>query len=383
MLPDKIDIQHNHIISGDNMEWLPLLPDGSVDLCYIDPPFFSNKNYETIWGNSYEMRSFGDRFAGGIRHYVAWMRERIVFIHKKLKDTGSFYLHCDWHASHYLKIACDEIFGEENFRNEIIWRYRRWPAKSRNFQRMHDAILWYSKSDGWTWNQLYEEKSASTLKAFGDTKLTTEITERGTVKKVRTDQKSLGTNMSDVWEIPVIQGSAAKERIGYNTQKPEALLKRIILAGSAKDDLVLDCFAGGGTTAKVCADLGRRFICGDVSPVAVRVIAARLNKYRPETDYKVLGLPQTEKELKALSGHEFAELVCQCKGWDVNQKKSGDEGIDGWANNKQVPIQIKNHAQPVGRPDIQKFVGAMRGQKEGLFVAWNFSKQAMEFIAKN
>jgi len=131
------------------MEWLPNLPDGSVDLCYIDPPFFSNRNYEIIWGNSYETRSFGDRFAGGINHYIAWMRDRIVLIRKKLKDTGSFYLHCDWHASHYLKLACDDIFGRENFRNEIVWCYTG-PTNTKRYypRRFGVGLLRRRRHDG-------------------------------------------------------------------------------------------------------------------------------------------------------------------------------------------------------------------------------------------
>ena len=113
MLVKDINIENNNVISGNNIEWLPLLPNNSIDLCYIDPPFFSNKNYEIVWGNAYETRSFGDRFSGGINHYIKWMEERINLIYQKLKNTGSFYLHCDWHASHYLKVLCDDIFGKK------------------------------------------------------------------------------------------------------------------------------------------------------------------------------------------------------------------------------------------------------------------------------
>jgi len=310
------------------------------------------------------------------------MRDRIVLIHKKLKDTGSFYLHCDWHASHYLKVACDDIFGRENFRNEIVWCYASPSRVSHHFPRKHDIVLFYGKSEKTTLNTEqvrvpYDEKFTMGSKKS----LVRKNRQQGDHTTDKGKYLESGKVVEDWW-ADIRPLSVSNEKIGYKTQKPEALLKRILLASSSKDDLVLDCFAGGGTTAKVCAELGRRFICGDVSPVAVRVIAARLNEYHPETDYKVLGLPRTERELKALGGHAFAELVCKCKGWDVNERKSGDEGIDGWANNKKVPIQIKNHAQPIGRPDIQKFAGAMSGQQEGLFVAWKFSKQAMEFIAK-
>jgi len=375
--------KNNTIICGNNIEWLEEISDQTIDLCYIDPPFFSNKNYEIVWGNSYEKRSFGDRFEGGVLHYIEWMKERIVLIHKKLKKTGSFYLHCGWDASHYLKIACDEIFGYNNFRNEIVWSYRRWPIKQKRFQRMHDIILFYTKSSDFSWHQSYEPLSPITLKTRGDIKVSSGFDVSGKRHPLKkTSEKSKGMPLRDVWEISFI-APISQERIGYKTQKPEALLKRIIEASSNKGDFVLDCFAGGGTTAKVCADLERKFICGDVSPVAVRVIANRLNKYCPKVDYKVVGVPKTEKALKSISGHSFADLVCRCKGWDVNEKKSGDGGIDGWANNKKIPIQIKNHTKPVGEPDIRNFAGAMlsKKSKEGIFVAWDFSKKAIEYIA--
>lgn len=122
-----------------------VLPDQFVDLAYMDPPFFSNKKYDTIWGDGAEIRSFNDShwYENGIRRnsinaYLAFMRTRVEACYNVLKPTGSFYLHCDWHASHYLKKMCDEIFGRNNFRNEIIWHYNRWTNASKNFQRMQD-----------------------------------------------------------------------------------------------------------------------------------------------------------------------------------------------------------------------------------------------------
>ena len=119
------------------------MPDGFIDLCYIDPPFFSNKHYEVIFNDGEEIRSFEDRWKGNIYHYIEWMKDRIFEIHRLLKDTGSFYLHCDWHAGHYLKVMCDEKFGINNFRNEIIWVYSRATSpKQKIWGRMHDIILY-------------------------------------------------------------------------------------------------------------------------------------------------------------------------------------------------------------------------------------------------
>ena len=111
----------NTIYCGDNLKVLKYFPDECIDLIYIDPPFFSNKYYEIIWNDGYEIRAFEDRWKGGIQHYIDWMKDRVEQLHRILKNTGSFYLHCGWQSSHYLKIMCDKIFGYNNFRNEIIW----------------------------------------------------------------------------------------------------------------------------------------------------------------------------------------------------------------------------------------------------------------------
>ena len=142
----------------------------------------------------------------------------------------------------------------------------------------------------------------------------------------------------------------------------------------------MDFFGGGGTTAEVCADLNRRFIIGDVSPVAVRVTADRLSAqgYR---NYEIKALPSTKKDYLDMNPHKFADMICELMGWKPNTKKSGDGGIDGFADKGNIPIQIKNQKNKTGRPDIQKFVGALNKYKTGFFVSWGFSPGAWEFKA--
>jgi len=143
----------NQLILGDNLEVLRKIDSESVDLIYLDPPFFSNRNYEVIWGDEGEMRSFKDRWSGGVDHYIAWLKERVIEMHRILKSTGSIFLHCDWHANSHIRVfILDKIFGEQNFRNEIIWYYRRWTNVSKQFQNMHDTIFWYSKSNIYPFN---------------------------------------------------------------------------------------------------------------------------------------------------------------------------------------------------------------------------------------
>lgn len=431
----NIDVKKNHIVCGDNLEWLKSVPDESVDLCYIDPPFFSSRNYEVIWGNGYELRSFGDRFAGGISHYIEWMRPRIELIHRKLKKDGAIFLHCDGHASHRLRCALDDIFGEDNFINEIIWRrqssHNNSKQGSKHFGRIHDAIYFYSKSKDYQYDQQYEAHDEEYVKkayrfkdedgrryrlgdlsgpggaAKGNPKYEvmgvtrywrySEEKMKQLIKEGRIVQTSpgavpaykryldemKGNPLQSVWsDLDPLQ-SMSGERLGYPTQKPEALIKRILLTASKEGDVILDCFAGGGTTAKVAADLNRRFIVGDVSPVAVKIMAERLLFDCPKIEFEIKNLPQTEGELKDMDGHRFAETVCEVMGWEVNERKSGDGGVDAWAGDGS-PVQIKNHSKSAaGRPDLQKFVGALHGKKakKGIFVAWDFSKDAMGFIA--
>ncbi|HEX4033598.1 MAG TPA: site-specific DNA-methyltransferase [Solirubrobacteraceae bacterium] len=135
----------------DNLRALARVPDGSVDLIYLDPPFFSNRFYEVIWGDEAEVRSFEDRWEGGIQVYVNWMQERLVDLHRVLKQTGSLYLHCDWHASHYLKVMMDDIFGSANFANEIVWRRTGAHNKVGRYGPVHDTILFYKKSSDAVW----------------------------------------------------------------------------------------------------------------------------------------------------------------------------------------------------------------------------------------
>ena len=289
----------NKLIWGDNKLILSSLKNGhlrreienngGIKLIYIDPPFDVGADFKmtvevggdslTKQPNVLEEIAYRDTWGKGADSFIAMIYERLTLMRDLLADDGSIYVHCDWRVNSYIRLVMDEIFGRDNFRNEIVWRYRRWPSQSKNFQKMHDIIFKYSKSNVWLWNQLYETKAISTLKAFGDAKLTTEITEKGTIKKVKTDEISQGTNMSDVWEIPMIQGSASREREianNYPTQKPEALLERIIKASSNEGDIVADFFCGSGTTGAVAEKLGRKWIMSDLGKFAIHTTRKRM-----------------------------------------------------------------------------------------------------------
>ena len=264
----KIDPSENSIVVGDCLDCLKYIPSNSIDMCYIDPPFFSNKNYEIIWGNGYELRSFKDRWKGGIKSYVVWMEERVKQIHRVLKSTGSIFLHCDWRASHRLRVMLDEVFGEKNFVNEIVWSYKSGGASKKHFSRKHDVILFYSKSRKWKFNPQKEKSYNRNFKPYR-------------FKGVKEFKDNVGwytmVYSKDVWDIDMV-GRTSKERIGYPTQKPEKLIEKIINSATDKGDICLDCFSGGGTMASIATKLKRKFIAIDVSPVAARVIEKRFKR---------------------------------------------------------------------------------------------------------
>lgn len=386
----KIVPSKNTVVCGDNLEWLNYIPNESIDLCYIDPPFFSNKNYEIIWGNGFEVASFGDRFSGGISHYIEWMKPRIELIHKKLKNTGSIFLHCDWHASHRLRCLLDDIFGESNFRDEVVWWYsnKYTGNKKDGLVKQHDLIFRYSKSNIYTFNILktpskHAGRITSTTKRARIGNKSVKVMKRHENGKLVHQTVGNEKNLGTVFEIDFIN-SQANERLGYPTQKPEKLVQQLILCGSNKGDVILDCFAGGFTTAKIALDQGRKFICGDVSPVAIRMGTRRIIESHPNAIFRIKGLPGTIDWFQQVDGHVFAEMVCDLMGWDVNSTKSNDKGIDGWDGNGN-PVQVKNRAKgSVGRPDIQKFAGALmqENRKCGIFVGWEFAKNAKESVAE-
>ena len=383
----KIDPRINSIVCGDCLEWLKNIPPKSIDMCYIDPPFFSNKNYEIIWGNGYELRSFKDRWKGGLRAYTEWIEEKAKLIHRCLKDTGSIFLHCDRRTNHYLKMMLDELFGEKNLINEIAWCYSNSGKPKNSFAHKHDTILFYAKTKSlYYWNNY---KTPIPNKYLESHYRQTDSSGKRCRKRIDGGKERIyypneGMICNDWWtDIPSLN-SQAKERVGYETQKPESLLERIISCSTREGYTVLDCFAGGGTTATVAAKLNRNFIVGDVSPVAVRVTSKRLRNLPDTPPFDVLNVPRTIDDWLAMNGHKFADEICKFMGWECNPKKSNDGGIDGWTTNQKnqrVPIQIKK-SKAVGVNPIKNFFASLGKALEGIFVAHSFAKTAEEFRAQ-
>ena len=270
------------LLAGDPQTGLPSLR-GKVDLIYIDPPFDSKADYRTkvtLPGLDFQQKptvveqfAYADTWEEGTISYLKMIYPRLILMKELLSERGSIYVHIDWHIGSYMKVILDDIFGKENFVNEIIWYYRRWNIAGSSFATNHDTILYYGKNkSNRVYNQLYipkSEKSSAQGKSW-----TSVIDENGIRHSIMTDEPTKGVPMPDVWDVSMIN-PVAKERIGYATQKPEALLERIIKASSNEGDLVCDFFGGSGTTAAVAEKLGRRWITCDIGKPASLVMRKR------------------------------------------------------------------------------------------------------------
>jgi len=452
------------IYCGDNLEQLKKLPDTCVDLIYIDPPFNSNRNYEVFWGETKEKRSFEDRHAS-TQAYIDFMRPRCVELARVLKKTGSFYYHCDWHASHYVKVILDQIFGENSFQNEIVWKRADAHSDSKqgakHFGRIHDSIFFYTGNpDEYTFNTIYKPLPESTVenwyrnveeatgrrynkadltaaKGGGDTSYDWKghrpasgrywaysrakmeemenqgrlvYSKSGMVYMKRYLDESKGVPLQSWWDdIDMLRGiNKGGERLGYPTQKPLALLERIIQASSNENDIVLDAFCGCGTALVAAQKLKRQWIGIDISPTACRVMAKRLRKdtgihedeglWNIGRGFIVRDLPWSEEKLRAMPPFEFENWAVIALGGVVNRSKVGDMGIDGkifpvgteptaFKNDELAlqerwyPIQVKQKDK-VGRPDIDAFETAMRRSKreKGFFVSFDYTEDALQEI---
>ncbi len=255
---------------------LDLLHEGKqFALIYADITFFSQKDYYTSDGQF----AYSDRWSS----LDAWIRSLcapISLCRSLLVPGGCIVVHCDPRKSHHVRLLLDDVFGSDSFASEIVWRYRRWPCRSTNFQRVHDVLYRYVADPKCKpiWNQLYEPLSASTLKVWGDKRKQKALHEDGVRKKsVLTEEKSAGCAMGDVWEMSIIAPNT-EERTGYPTQKPEALLERLIQATTNPGDWVLDPYCGSGTTLAVAQRLGRHSVGVDMSGIAIEIARKRLSE---------------------------------------------------------------------------------------------------------
>ncbi|MDD6081684.1 MAG: site-specific DNA-methyltransferase [Oscillospiraceae bacterium] len=396
----------NKIFWGDNLQVMShMLKEfrGKIDLIYIDPPFDSKADYKikvtvksksaTNDVNSFEEKQYGDIWTND--EYIQFIYERLVILRELLSDTGSIYLHCDWHKSHHLRILMDEVFGIDNFCNEIVWqRTRAAHSDSTYFGRVHDTILFYRKTNKTSHNTQYEAHSAEYIKRFskeengrkymliplhgmgqgvarefwGKTiappngrhwpsqeyideliaQNRIELTSNGTPSKKSYLDENKGNVVSDWWDDVIPLNPVAAERTPYPTQKPEQLLERIIKASSNEGDIVFDCFMGSGTTQAVAMKLGRRFIGADINLGAIQTttkrlvnIAAELNSTL-DNDNKYTGF-----EVYNVNNYDFFRNPVEARDLIIDaleiQKFESSNVYDGELDGRMVKIMPVNH----------------------------------------
>ena len=368
----NIPFKPNSLYYGDCLDIMQDFPSESIDLICLDPPFNSNQKYNAIFKKDsglnfdVQIKAFDDMWhwnteaAERVAHlkdavanpaskviaafdlcipktpmlsYTSYMAQRLFEMHRILKPTGSIYLHCDPTASHYLKIVMDAVFGEKNFRNEIVWHYKGNSTPKRKFPAKHDTILYYASNKA-ILNPILVPYAETTLKRYNHTD---EAGRRYKISALREGKQEKvymaeGKMADSVWDIPPIRKKT--ERLGYPTQKPITLYERIIKASSKPDDLVLDPFAGCGTTIEAARKNNRRAIGIDILPFALRLI----NQYRlaPKglAQMPVYGVPvdfETASNLAKSDPYKFQDwAISLIDGLASNPKKSGDEGIDGF-----------------------------------------------------
>lgn len=432
----------NRIYWGDNLHIMRMIPSDSIDLIYIDPPFFSGKDYNVVFGDENEVRSFSDIWDGGLPTYQIWLNARLLEMKRLLKPNGSIYVHLDWHASHYIKVEMDKIFGYENFVNEIIWQRTTNPKgsqfKAKKYGQATDSILLYSKSQdykldvsgvkrklepdelkkkykntdekgsyyagpivrpmgmGLRPNLVYEYKGYTPPPSgwrLSKEKLT-ELDRNGDLgwskngqpfRKLRPENDG-GEPIYNLWtDIKRLYGGSS-EAFGYPTQKPESLLERIIGASSIEGDVVADFFCGGGTTAVVAQKLNRKWIVSDISRIAVEITKGRVFKTIREK-FNLSTAANVEvwswgyydiSSLSKLTDDEFKGFILEAFG----ARKISDPFISGVKHGVPVWVGPKSHEDQVDENPVLKFAEYLEkyyeSRKKGIMIAWQFSEKAKQ-----
>lgn len=400
------ELEPNRLFFGDNLHVMRMLPSNSIDLIYLDPPFFSGRHYNVIFGDSNEVRSFSDIWEGGMPGYLTWLNARLLEMKRLLKPTGSIYVHCDWHASHYIKVEMDKIFGYDNLLNEIVWGYSHGGRSGKTFGKKHDIIFWYRKGKKWLFNSKDPRiriKMKSGSMSFGGKLRTDEDgrqyrlvygtkTKEGKTKyyKYYLDE---GKVPEDYWtDINSIQ-SQSPERIGYPTQKPEKLLERIIAATTDEGDIVADFFCGGGTTPVVAQKLNRRWIASDISRIAVAVTSDRISKIytgaegqetlKPVRDFTIEYWGMYEiPTLTRLTDEEFRQFVITAFNGRV---AAADDFVHGYK--MRVPLYVGSVSQekPITKEEVISFSKNILEKKDlrhGIMLGWAFTPGAQDAARK-
>lgn len=412
---------------SDNLPVLQRMPSEFVDLIYLDPPFNSKRAYNIIYPNDLgQVQAFDDTWMwtplcdlyvdelqqhphavqcgapalvsalvdalGKVQicAYTVNMCVRLVELHRILKPTGTLYLHCDPTASHYLKIVLDAIFGQKNFKNEIVWCYAGGGIPTYDFPRKHDIILRYTKKDkGYFYRPVYREYSAGT-KQRGRTAVKGKYFEHGLRKE--------GTPMNDWWtDVPKITSPTDSENLGYPTQKSLALLERLLFTSSQEGDLVLDPFCGCGTTVAAAEKLHRNWIGIDITYSSIAAIQERFRRDRIDIwqQIELIGAPSTTEQIEEkflnqtsplFARKEFEKFCVATIGGLPNDKMGADGGIDGRIQLRSVPeraiCSVKSGQVGVSQlRDLKGLLGVKKADVAGVFISRYSPTQPMRQFA--
>lgn len=370
----------NRLIWGDKKYVLPALAAdlaGTVDLVYIDPPFFTGDDFSfsinvegedfTREPNLIEQKAYRDTWGSGLDGYLAWFHSTIVYLHELLSETGSIYVHLDWHVGHQAKLVLDEVFGAQNFRNEIVWYYYNKMSDSRKgvFPRATDTIYWYVKSAGarYTFNALTEKRDTPVQqlvrKKVGGRMINARDDEGKVLYQTREDRV-----VDNVWRLSMLQPADRTQNLGYPTQKPESLLERVIAAGSNEGDLVFDCFVGSGTTAAVAERMGRRWIAADLGRFAIHTTRKRLLGIPDVKPFVVQNLGKYERQLwqEAEFGESATARTSAYRKFILNlyhaQPVAGYTWLHGLKQGRMVHVGTVD--APVTNGDVTQIVAEFR-----------------------
>lgn len=381
------------LLAGDPTTGLPSMRN-SIDLIYIDPPFDSKADYRSkitlpgtevsLTPTTAEQVAYSDTWKEGTISYLKMMYPRLALMEKLLSDKGSLYVHLDWHVGHYVKILLDEIFGKDKFVNEIVWHYKRWTAASDTFQKMHDILFWYEKNkDKHIYNRQYQAFSEKTAVA----KYKRIVVDGRAVQ----DKNNLmdrdvnqGVSMDDVWDISFLH-PIAKERTGYDTQKPEKLLERIIKASSNENSIVADFFAGSGTTGAVAEKLGRRWIVSDMGKPATMIMRKRFVDIPAKPFlYQCVGDYQQEvfasnKIFKRVG--DLAQVVLHLFGATPLSNDENQRNL-GYIKDSRTLVVVDSPNRITGETIINKAIELKErdGWNKVIVLGWNFAFNIVDII---
>jgi len=314
----------NEIKLGDCLEQMRSIEQSSIDLIYLDPPFFTERKHTLKNRDRTKEFSFDDSW-GSDKGYASFLKERIELMHGLLKDSGSIFVHCDKSGEHIVRAILDQVFGERNFQSEIIWSYKRWSNSKKGLLPSHQNIYFYSKSKDFKFNKIFTDYSETTnidqiLQRRTRDEHNKSIYDVDSSGNAKTGDEKKGVPLSDVWDIPYLNPKA-KERVGYPTQKPLLLLDQIIKLVTNEEDLVLDPFCGSGTTCVSAKLLSRNYIGIDESADAVELAKSRIeNPIKTESNLLKKGrksyVNADQEALSLLKGIKF-NAVQRNKGIDA------------------------------------------------------------------